>query len=63
MKIIKLAAMTCLSVFVVVNGVIQTATIADESQRQIGYGRGGKGRGWWCIETFKGTYPANSHQV
>lgn len=30
MKIIKLAAMTCLSVFVVVNGVIPTATIADD---------------------------------
>jgi cytochrome c peroxidase len=53
MKIIKLAAMTCLSVFVVVNGVIPTATIADESQRNIGYGRGGRMQGGGVSERSK----------
>jgi cytochrome c peroxidase len=45
--------MTCLSVFVVINGVIPTATIADESQRQIGYGRGGRMQGGGVSERSK----------
>ena len=45
MKIMKFTAMTCLSAFVVTSSVMPTITAASESQRQIGYGRGGRMHG------------------
>ena len=42
MKIVQFTAITCLSAFVVINGVMPIVTAASESQKQIGYGRGGR---------------------
>lgn len=53
MKIMKFTAITCLSAFVVINGVMPTVTAASESQRQIGYGRGGRMQGGAVSERSK----------
>ena len=49
----KFTAMTFLSAFVVINGVMPTVTTASESQRQIGYGRGGRMQGGGVSERSK----------
>lgn len=53
MKIMKFTAMTCLTACVVINGVMPMFTVASESQRQIGYGRGGRMQGGAVSERSK----------
>lgn len=53
MKIVKFTVMACLSAFVVINGVIPTVTAGSESQRGIGYGRGGRMQGGAVSERSK----------
>ena len=53
MKIIKFTAISCLVAFVVINIAMLTVTIAGESERQIGYGRGGRMQGGAVSERSK----------
>ena len=53
MKVIKFTAISCLVAFVVINIAMLTVTIAGESERQIGYGRGGRMQGGAVSERSK----------
>jgi len=53
MKVKKFTVICLLSVFTAINAVLQTATIADDSQRQVGYGRGGRMQGGFVSERSK----------
>src|SRR3990172_2825902 len=53
MKIFKFTAISCLVAFIVINTAMLTVTIADESERQIGYGRGGRMQGGAVSERSK----------
>ncbi|HHT9122990.1 MAG TPA: hypothetical protein ACFYEF_08995, partial [Candidatus Wunengus sp. YC63] len=53
MKIMKFTMINYLLSFVVVNIVILTVTATDESERQIGYGRGGRMQGGAVSERSK----------
>ncbi len=49
----KFTGITCLLAFIVINAATLAVTAADESQRQIGYGRGGRMQGGSVSERSK----------
>ncbi|HHT9137226.1 MAG TPA: hypothetical protein ACFYEK_08300, partial [Candidatus Wunengus sp. YC60] len=53
MKIMKFTMINYLLSFVIINVAILTVTIAGESERQIGYGRGGRMQGGFVSERSK----------